>query len=1087
MSPARLFGLACSWVALMAEPRTRTVTFLLTDVEGSTALWERDPVAMRQALACHDAVLADGISAHSGTIVKSRGEGDSVFAVFDGVGNALAAAVAIQHSLHDVHWPTASPLLVRMALHTGEAQWRDGDYFGPVVNRCSRLRSAAHGGQILLSQAAADLVRDGLVDGIELLALGEHRLRDLARPEPVFQAVQPMLPSDFPPLLSLDAHLNNLPVELTSFIGREREVAEVRRLLTTTRLLTLTGSGGVGKTRLSQQVAGHLLPSYPDGVWLVELAALGDPGLVAQAIASALGIREQPGRALEQTLVDVLRPRASLLLLDNCEHLIAACAALAEGLLRASPRLTVLATSREPLVIAGETVWRVPPLTLPEAPSPGAADDATSSLAQSEAVRLFVERARAAFPAFALTDQNAPAVARICRRLDGIALAIELAAARMRGLQPEQVAARLDDHLRLLTGGSRTALPRQQTLRAMVDWSHDLLSEPERVLFRRLSVFAGGWTLEAAERVCSGDDLPTEDVLGLLLQLVDRSLVLVGESTGSAGSTERRYGLLETLRQYAAESLRDTGEESSVKARHLAWCTDLVQESASVLDGTSSVMPIQHLLSLEAEHDNLRTALRWSLSPAAPTSAALAGQGLAGSVWLFWWMRTHLTEGRGWLESALAIPNADDEAGRHTRAKMLVGASFMEGTLRRHDRAAVLAQKARALLRPGEGATLVGLSLTVSGLALEERGDMAGAAACYTESQTVQRRAGFSWTNGWLLGHLGRVAMVTGDYERAATLLEESLRILEQYHDRQGASWSYQYLARVMERRGDHERATDLFEEALAAARDVGDRAGMAWSLGNLARTLRARGDDAQASQMFEESLRLSRETGDWWGAAWVLGNLGRAARDRRDYQRATAYFEESLVLCRELGSQERRVAYVLRELGVVANALGQPERAARLFGAAQALQEAAARPLAPADRMEHERHIGDVRAALGRQRCDAAWAHGRALTLDLAIEYALSAPAASRTSECEPVSAPSTMSSTHSVPVGPTSSPLSAREHEVAMLLTRGLSNQQIAEELVISNRTASTHVSHILNKLGLANRWEIAAWAKEHLLTAQ
>ena len=570
--PDRLFGLACSWVALMAEPRTRTVTFLLTDVEGSTALWEADPAAMRQALARHDALLADGIAEHGGVVVKSRGEGDSVFAVFDMASDAVTAAVELQASLQAAAWPTAAPLRVRMALHTGEAQWRDGDYFGPAVNRCARLRAAAHGGQILLSQATADLLRDSQTDGVGLRALGEHRFRDLARPEAVFQVVHPLLPGEFPPLGSLDAHPNNLPRELTSFVGREREVDEVRRLLVTTRLLTLTGSGGVGKTRLSQRVAADLGPSFPDGIWLVELAGLGDPSLLAQVVASVLGVREQPGRALLDTLIDVLRPRTCLLLLDNCEHLVEACAALADSLLRACPGLILLATSREPLGIAGETVWRVPPLTMPDASGDAATSDDTSALAQYEAVRLFEERARAALPAFTLTGQNGPAVAQICRRLDGIPLAIELAAARVRGVAPEQLADRLDDRFRLLTGGSRTALARHQTLRALVDWSYELLSEPERVLFCRLSVFAGGWTLDAAEEVCSGGGIEPADILGLLLQLVDRSLVLAEEQPIQAGGLSPvRYRLLETLRQYGAEKLRDTGDALVLRTRHLDW------------------------------------------------------------------------------------------------------------------------------------------------------------------------------------------------------------------------------------------------------------------------------------------------------------------------------------------------------------------------------------------------------------------------------------------------------------------------------------------------------------------------------------
>lgn len=475
MSPARLFALACSWIALMAEPRTRPVSSLLIDVVGSTALQEADAAVMRQAFAGHD------------------------------------------------------------------------------------------------------------------------------------------------------AHPNNLPRELTSFVGREREVAEVKRLLGMTRLLTLTGSGGVGKTRLVLRVASDLVGAFPDGVWLVELAGLGDPTLVPQATASALGVREQPGRSLLDTLIDVMRPRTCLLVLDNCEHLVAACATLANGLLRTCPGLTLLATSREPLGIAGESVWRVPPLTLPDGSGDDALADSPSTLARYEAIRLFEERARAALPAFSLTNQNAPAVVQICRRLDGIPLAIELAAARSRGLAPEQLSTRLNDRFRLLTGGSRTALARHQTLRALVDWSYELLSEPERVLLQRLSVFAGGWTLDAAEVVCAGDDLETGDVLELLLQLVDRSLVLA-EDTDAGRTPGVRYRLLETLRQYGAEKLYEAGDEDVMRGRHLSWCLGLAEVAGPSLRSRGTTDQDRRL---DVEHDNLRAALGWSLMSETSDEIRFRGQQLA--------------------------------------------------------------------------------------------------------------------------------------------------------------------------------------------------------------------------------------------------------------------------------------------------------------------------------------------------------------------------------------------------------------------------------------------------------------------------
>jgi class 3 adenylate cyclase len=478
---------------------TGTVTFLMTDVEGSTKLWERFPDQMRAVMARHDAIASEVIARNNGLLLKSRGEGDSLFTVFDRASDAVAAALDLQQTLLTEPWPPSIPIKVRVALHTGEADLREGDYYGSTVNRCARLRGIGHGQQVLLSSSTAQLARPTLPEGAGLLEHGHHQLRDIEGTEEVSQLLHPKLPTDFPPLRS--THATNLPRQLTSFVGREKEIAEVRRLLGTAPLLTLTGSGGCGKTRLAIEVAGEVLTEYQDGVFLVELAALADPALVPQTTAAALGVREEPGRPILQTLVDHLKEKRLLLLLDNCEHLLDASAQLADTLLRSCAKLQILASSREGLGISGETSYRIPSLSMPE-PKPTVTAD---EIHDYEAIRLFEERARAAQPSFSVNDQNAPSVAQLCVRLDGIPLAIELAAARVKALSVEQIAARLDDRFRLLTGGSRTALPRQQTLRAMIDWSYDLLTPKEQTLLRRLSVFAGGWTLEAAEKVCADD------------------------------------------------------------------------------------------------------------------------------------------------------------------------------------------------------------------------------------------------------------------------------------------------------------------------------------------------------------------------------------------------------------------------------------------------------------------------------------------------------------------------------------------------------------------------------------------------------
>ena len=483
----------------ISVPPSGTVTFLFSDIEGSTALWEQSADSMRPALARHDSLLRQAIEAGGGYVFKTLG--DAFCAAFATAPEALAAALSAQIALAGEGWELPTPLLVRMALHTGSAEERDADYFGPPLNRVARLMAAGHGGQVLLSEVTQALVRDALPRDVTLGDLDLHRLKDLGRPERVFQLEHPALPADFPPLRSLDnpALPNNLPQQVTSFIGREKQLAEVKALLDRTRLLTLTGSGGSGKTRLSVQAAADVLDQYEGGVWLVELAALADAALVPQSVADVLGVKEQAGGTARQGLLDWLRPKRLLLILDNCEHLVTACAVLAAEILRLCPRVRLLASSREPLGVVGEQVYRVPSLSLPDPKQP----QTVESLSQFEAVRLFIERAQAVQYSFSVTDANAPAVAQICWRLDGIPLALELAAARVRALPVEEINTRLDHRFRLLTGGSRTALPRQQTLRALIDWSYDLLNEEEQTLLARLSVFAGGWTLEAAGGVCA--------------------------------------------------------------------------------------------------------------------------------------------------------------------------------------------------------------------------------------------------------------------------------------------------------------------------------------------------------------------------------------------------------------------------------------------------------------------------------------------------------------------------------------------------------------------------------------------------------
>jgi predicted ATPase/class 3 adenylate cyclase len=618
-----------------------TVTFLFTDIEGSTRLWQQHPETMKAALARHHDLLQRAIESSGGYVFQIIG--DAFCAAFHTALAGVDAAVAAQGALTREQWGEADPIRVRMALHTGAAEIQAGEHksgeyvSGLTLSHTARLLSVAYGGQILVSNATRQLISDELLSRVELRDLGRHQLRDLPRAQQIFQVVAPNLPEVFPALKSLEAISSNLPRQLTSFIGREAEMGEVKRLLAGTHLLTLTGPGGSGKTRLSLEIGAALFDDHPDGVWLLEFAPVTDPVLVPQVLAATLGVREEAARPLSLTLVDYLRPKRALLLFDNCEHLIDACARLAETLLRACADVKVLASSREPLALTGEVVFHVPPLSLPDPRQ----SPALGHLREHEAIRLFVDRAAAAKPAFTLTETNAGAVAQICRQLDAIPLAIELAAARVRALSVQQITANLDERFHLLIGGNRTTLPRHQTLRGSIDWSYGLLSEAESALFRRLSVFVGGWTLGAAEAVCAGDGVDRYDVVTLLGRLVDKSLVVMDDETGDA-----RYQLLETIRQYSLEKLTETPAGEVVRDRHRNFYLALAEDAEQQLLGPDQVAWLERL---EADHDNLRAALRWSLDRRDSEPALRLG----GALWPFW--DTHGYVGRaasGWTSSS---------------------------------------------------------------------------------------------------------------------------------------------------------------------------------------------------------------------------------------------------------------------------------------------------------------------------------------------------------------------------------------------------------------------------------------------------
>jgi predicted ATPase/class 3 adenylate cyclase/DNA-binding CsgD family transcriptional regulator len=580
---------------------TGTVTFLLSDVEGSSGLWERSRDAMASAIARQYAILDEAIVGHGGVRPVEQGEGDSVVGAFSRAADAVAAALRAQQMLVSEAWPDAARLRVRMALHTGDAQLRDaGNYFGETVIRCARLRALAHGGQVILSDATGALAADRLPDGASLRDLGVHRLKDLARPERILQLCDPNLPDMFPPLRSLDAFRHNLPIQLTPFVGRRQEVLEVTRLLRDERLVTLTGSGGIGKTRLALEVAAGATDRFEGGVWFIELAGLADGDSPAAAALAALRVRPLAGASPTDQLAAALGEAPCLLVLDNCEHLTMSCAALIAALLVQNPAVIVLVTSREPLGVPGEVVWRVPCLPAP-VPEPSVAVDAVS---QYDAVRLFVDRARRARPSFVVNEDNAPAIAQICHQLDGIPLALELAAARCRHLSVERIAHDLDDSFRLLTGGARTVLPRQQTLGASIDWSHDRLDAPEQIVFRRLGVFPGPVPLEAVEAIVGSSGVEPDEVFDIVDRLCDKSLVQVGESPDG----EPRYRLLETLRVYAARRAAEADELAALERAHANWWLQWLDGRAADLHSDPVVERVEEF------HDNLKAALAWGIN-----------------------------------------------------------------------------------------------------------------------------------------------------------------------------------------------------------------------------------------------------------------------------------------------------------------------------------------------------------------------------------------------------------------------------------------------------------------------------------------
>ena len=922
-------GLALTNVELMAahvESRppastrpTGTVTFLFSDIEGSTARWDAYHEEMAAALARHDRLVRGALESHGAYIFKTMG--DAFCAVFARASDAIIAALEAQHALDAEDFSAVHGLRVRMALHSGTAHEREGDYFGPALNRVARLLAVGHGGQVLVSGSAATLLQHALPPQSSLRDLGDHRLRDLARPERVYQLLAPDLQEEFPELRSLDHLSNNLPQQLTSFVGRDEVLAEIKALIARHHLVTLIGAGGAGKTRCAIQAGAELLDGSGDGVWLAELAPITDPALVAKVIARAMYVQEQPNQPILDTLLAYLRRKRLLLILDNCEHVIVEARHVAAAILRDCPGVRILATSREPLNISGEAAYRVPSLSL---------DDAK---------QLFADRAHVSNSQFALTQENAPDVAEICRRLDGIPLAIELASARIKMLTPRQLLEKLNERFRVLTGGDRNALPRHQTMRALIDWSYDLLSDDERVAFRKLSIFSGGFTLETAAAVCCEDDTDEIAVLDLLSSLVDKSLVLA-----EPAETETRYRLLESTRQYAREKLTHAGEQQQVALAHARAFLALAERLDEVWETTPDRA---WFAQAEPEMENFRAALTWAFGSHGDLQLGLR---LTGSMCLMWaYLAT--AEGLHWVGRAQELCTGDTPL--EVLAPLDLAESLLTAVLGRHKSSLFAAERALARFKAVDDALHAALA---------------------------ERRAGFSHT-------------VAGDAAKGEALLRDALANFRVLGARKAESFTLDRLAWVRSLDGDIDGARELHSEALATARAVGGEQQAAWIALNFAEMEYRAGDAEGAIRLADQALTVFRTFHDSRSVTNVLCNKAAYLVAFRRYDEAHAPVREALEVARD-ARHSVGVAFTLQHMAAIAalrpgtdpRAIEQRRRAARILGYVDARLASFDALREYTELREYDATLSALRDALGKDELAKLLAEGSAWTEDQAV-----------------------------------------------------------------------------------------------------
>jgi len=929
-------GLFLETTAVTAPaPPSGTLAFFFTDIEGSTVRWDRDATAMTVALRRHDCLMREAIGANRGHVFKTIG--DAFCAVFPTVDDGVCAAIAAQRALADEDFSAVEGVSVRMALHVGTADERDGDYFGPTLNRVARLLAVGHGGQVLLSATAAALARTGLQD-VTLRDLGEHRLKDLSASERIYQLEAPGLGTDFPRLASLAASKTNLTHQLSSFIGREREVAAIYDLLRVSRLVTVFGTGGLGKTRCSLQVGAASIEAFPDGVWFTDLAAIGDPALVPNAVADIFGIQESPRKPILETLIAALRSKDALLILDNCEHVIETASQTAAAILRGAPKIKIIATSREALKIAGEVVYRMPSLTVPERGIPVSAAAAVSY----EAIALFADRARAANGTFVLTDADAPIVADICRRLDGIPLAIELAAVRINMLSPRQLVQKLDERFRLLTGGDRTAMPRQQTMRALIDWSYDLLDERERAVFRALSISSGGFSLESATLLASAETIDEFDALDALSSLVDKSFVLP-----EASATETRYRLLESIRQYGYEKLVAAGERDRVALRHAATYAGACE--ALERDFESSSFDSWRARA-EAERENARAALGFSFGPGGDV---LAGQRIAATLRRVF-IEFAAVEARRWIATALTA--VTETTPLELAARLHLAEATTASTLSQFRAASSAAERALALFEELDDARGIANARRWAGRSLVYLGSIAEGETMLRDALATFVAHGFTRTGG-ILRDLAAVRGFAGDVCAARSLYAQALERFKDIGDEHNIAVTAGALAETEFRCGDVHAAVGVSEEGIAAARILGEHSRvLGWLLRNLAAFLVASGSFVAALERAKEALRLGSEARVEIDVAFALQHIAAAAAlrpprdttldDERRAARILGFVDERLA---ELDVSREETEQTLYDATVLAlgAALSEGECASLLaegsnFGEDRVLAEAA-------------------------------------------------------------------------------------------------------------------------------------------------